>query len=182
MAAGVFLRDYAGETLFIAGRFPAGGSLNEDCQRLEVDDLDDPVCYCLHTGIPAAFTQMPELPKSVRLISASPDIRSYNIYPLPEREAGGMGCVLTLFRSSPRGKQLVCQYLCLYAGALLEQPRGAPSAIRHIQSEQFKRASAHYRRNRDGKKPSGPHGAQRRKTQWRAVPGDKLRRAARKPS
>ena len=124
MAAGVFLRDYAGETLFLAGRFPAGGSLNEDCQRLEVDDLDDPVCYCLHTGIPAAFTQMPELPKSVRLISASPDIRSYNIYPLPEREAGGMGCVLTLFRSSPRGKQTVCQYLCLYAGALLELARG----------------------------------------------------------
>lgn len=124
IAAAVFLRDFSGETLFLAGQFPSENTFHEEHSHLQVDDLDDPLCYCLHTGIPATFTHLSELPKSVRLISSSSDIRSYKVYPVPEIGTGGMGCVLTAFNSPLCGRQTGCQYLCLYAGALLELARG----------------------------------------------------------
>ncbi|MDM8214735.1 hypothetical protein QUW15_00940 [Desulfovibrio piger] len=61
LAAGVYLRDYAGETLFLAGRFPADATAQEEAPRLSAESWDDPLCYCLHTGLVASFTQISEL-------------------------------------------------------------------------------------------------------------------------
>ena len=106
---GVYLRDYAGETLFLAGQFPNSSFPKEDAPRLSAEGWDDPVCYCLHTGNSASFTRISELPESVKLISTSPYIRSYNVYPIPELSSGGMGCVLALYPTSSRGRQAACQ-------------------------------------------------------------------------
>lgn len=124
LAVGVYLRDYAGETLFLAGQHPEPSSSREDAPRLPAEDWDDPLCYCLHRGISASFSRIAELPESVRLISASSDIRSYAVHPIPDLDTGGMGCVLALYRDQPPGRQSACPYLCLYAGALLELARG----------------------------------------------------------
>lgn len=133
--AGVYLRDYAGETLFLAGQFPNNASPGEDAPRLAVEGWDDPLCYCLHTGISASFTRISELPESVKLLSASPDIRSYIVYPIPELGSGGMGCVLALYDTpASAGRQTACQYLCLYAGALLELARGRKQSGYALQS------------------------------------------------
>ena len=131
---GVYLRDYAGETLFLAGQFPNSSFPKEDAPRLSAEGWDDPVCYCLHTGNSASFTRISELPESVKLISTSPDIRSYNVYPIPELSSGGMGCVLALYPTSSRGRQAACQYLCLYAGALLELALGRKQSGYALQS------------------------------------------------
>lgn len=124
LAAGVYLRDYAGETLFLAGQHPRTSPSGEEAPRLSAEGWDDPLCYCLHTGMPASFALTDDLPESVRQVSASPDVRSCNVYPIPELGSGGMGCVLTLCARPSRTHQTVCQYLCLYAGALLELARG----------------------------------------------------------
>lgn len=132
-AVGVYLRDYAGETLFLAGQFPES-AISEDTPRLSAESWDDPLCYCLHTGMPASFALTEDLPESVRLVSSSPDIRSCNVYPVPELGSGGMGCVLSLCRTSSRARQTACQYLCLYAGALLELARGHKQSGYALQS------------------------------------------------
>lgn len=126
LAAGVYLRDYAGETLFLAGQHPAPSSAREDVPRLSAEDWDDPLCYCLHRGISASFSRIAELPDSVRGISASPDIRSYTVHPIPGPGpgSGGMGCLLVLYRGRPPVRQAASPYLCLYAGALLELALG----------------------------------------------------------
>lgn len=133
LAAGVYLRDYAGETLFLAGQFPES-AIGEDSPRLSAENWDDPLCYCLHTGMPASFALTDELPESVRNVSASPDIRSCGVYPVPELGSGGMGCVLVLYRSPSRTCRTACQYLCLYAGALLELARGRKQSGYALQS------------------------------------------------
>lgn len=138
IAAGVYLRDYAGEMLFLAGQFPGSSSPKEDSPLIAAEGWDDPLCYCLHTGISASFTRVSELPESVKLISASPDVRSYRVYPIPELGSGGMGCVLALYRTPSPGRLSACQYLCLYAGALLELARGRKQsgyALRSMERE-----------------------------------------------
>lgn len=123
-AAGVYLRDYAGETLFLAGRFPEEPAAQEDMPRLSAEGWDDPLCYCLHTGLAASFTQLSELPESAKLISDSPTIGSYRAYPIHGPGAAATGCALALYSAPSRGAQAACQTLCLYAGALLELARG----------------------------------------------------------
>lgn len=124
LAAGVYLRDYAGETLFLAGRFPEEPTSQEETPRLSAESWDDPLCYCLHTGLAAAFTQLSELPESARLVSTSPQIGSCKAYPIKVPGGSAAGCALALYGAPPRGAQAACQTLCLYAGALLELARG----------------------------------------------------------
>ena len=124
IAAGVYLRDYAGETLFLAGLFPEISPALEDAPRLSVENWDDPLCYCLHTGLAASFTQAADLPESVRFIASSLNSKSYKIYPIQEPNGNGTGCSIALYRAPSRGAQAACQSLCLYAGALLALTRG----------------------------------------------------------
>lgn len=134
LAAGVYLRDYAGETLFLAGRFPADATAQEESPRLSAESWDDPLCYCLHTGLVASFTQISELPESARLIATPPHAHCYRIYPIKEPGGSGTGCALALYSAPVRGTQAACQTLCLYAGALLELARGRKQSGYALQS------------------------------------------------
>lgn len=146
VAAGVFLRDYAGEALYLAGRSPGKETPLAEPPTLTVDNWDDPLCYCLHTGSPGLFSLTDDPPESVRLLSLAPGVRSFQIYPIPEPGAGFTGAVLALYREAPRRGQAFCLYVCVYAGALFGLARGKKQSgyalqsleeqIRHLKEDQ----------------------------------------------
>lgn len=134
VAVGIFLRDYAGEALYLAGGAPAEMMPLAEPPTLAAEHWEDPLCYCLHTGVPAHFTLTDEYPESIRLLPAFPGVRTFKIYPIPEPCSGMLGGMLALYRESPRQGQTFCRYLCLYAGALLSLVKGKKQSGYALQS------------------------------------------------
>lgn len=131
-AAGVYLRDYAGETLFLAGCSPGNGAAESDAPSLSADNWDDPLCYCIHTGAPAHFQRICELPASARLLAfPTPEsVRSYGIFPIPAAGGGVAGAVIALHDEASPAHRRICHYLCQFAG-LLFSLAGEKKCSRH---------------------------------------------------
>lgn len=144
-AAGVFLRDYAGERLVLAGSVPsptAAGSERPDLEKpgLSADNLDDPLAYCLHTGCPAHFLLSFGSPESLRCLSlpegSAP--RSIQVYPLLAPEGQILGGLLTAHGGQPPDSRDHLNLLCLYGGALLAlslEKKRAALATRNWEAE-----------------------------------------------
>lgn len=123
--AGVYLRDYAGEALFLAGCSPRNTAAAEDAPSLPADNWDDPLCYCLHTGNAGQFQRICDLPASARLLplAASDSVRSYRIFPIPAPGAGVAGGVVALHDEASPASRPICRYLCQFAGPLFSLAR-----------------------------------------------------------
>lgn len=142
-AVGVFLRDCTGDTLFMAGHAPINNIFDREVPQLKTDNLDDPLCYCLHTSAPVHLLLSFGCPESVKAIPVDDNVfvTSFKIYPLVEPGGRVAGGLIALFSNGTKDYQPLCQYLCQYSGALLRLTRENNQHSSTVQSmaEQLKR-------------------------------------------
>lgn len=142
-AAGVFLCDCTGDTVFLAGHAPKINTFDCETAQFKVDNLDDPLCYCLHTSAPVHLLLSFGCPESVKAIPVADNeyISSFQIYPLVEPGGRVAGGLIALFSKGTTDYQPVCRYLCQYAGSLLRLVRENNQHSSTVQgmAEQLKR-------------------------------------------
>jgi transcriptional regulator with GAF, ATPase, and Fis domain len=122
---GIYLRNYSGEVLVQHGSHPLTAPCGAaETEHIPDDDLEDPLCLCMHSARSEIFFLSAEAPASLRSLlgTSHAQIRELTAYPL--RAPGGkiIGGVLTAFsqRNSKQTWESDAELLLFYGGALMD--------------------------------------------------------------
>ena len=119
-AVGVFLLDVEGRALIQTGpRQPE----NVPVARIMVDNLDDPLCYCVQTGKSVYYSPPAGLwPESVRQLAgdSSEKCTMALVHPLVAPGKKIIGGLICLFKEKRAKEEIQIEVLCLYGSAIVD--------------------------------------------------------------
>lgn len=120
-AVGVFLLDVEGRALVLTEPHRVGSA---PAAEIKVDDLDDPLCYCVKTGNSVCYSPPAGmLPKSISQLAnhSSEKCRGALVHPLIAPGKKMLGALICLFKEGRPENEIRIETLCLYGSAVIDR-------------------------------------------------------------